>query len=76
MTFGTASTTQLNASWNVVNLVGMVVEMCVQETGQKEFDWRVKLSIPRDSPNPEVQFQEFETLWKEIRPFVPLELTN
>eukprot|EP00975_Prorocentrum_lima_P055726 11682274-Prorocentrum_lima.AAC.1 len=67
MTFGTASTTQLNASWDVVDLVAMVVEVCVQETGHEEFDWHVKLSIPQGTRNPEVQFQEFKARWKNLR---------
>eukprot|EP00975_Prorocentrum_lima_P066102 12907290-Prorocentrum_lima.AAC.1 len=53
----------------------MVAEVCVHETGQDELDWRVKLAFPRDSPNPEVQFQAFEARWHMTRPLVPLELT-
>eukprot|EP00975_Prorocentrum_lima_P034373 7227166-Prorocentrum_lima.AAC.1 len=39
MTFGAASTTQLNVTWDVVDLVGLVVEVCFQETGNPETDW-------------------------------------
>eukprot|EP00975_Prorocentrum_lima_P047103 9849527-Prorocentrum_lima.AAC.1 len=54
----------------------MVVEVCIHEPAHPESDWRVKLSIPQDTPNPEVQFQEFKTRWDELRAGVPLDLTK
>eukprot|EP00975_Prorocentrum_lima_P068705 12922136-Prorocentrum_lima.AAC.1 len=57
MTFGAASTTQLDASWDVVDLVAMVVEVCIQETGNQELEWEIKMSIPSDSPSADDQFK-------------------
>eukprot|EP00975_Prorocentrum_lima_P042744 8976755-Prorocentrum_lima.AAC.1 len=46
VTFGAASTTQLNASWDVIDLMAMIVEVCVVETGVPGQDWCLKLHIP------------------------------
>eukprot|EP00975_Prorocentrum_lima_P015671 3322752-Prorocentrum_lima.AAC.1 len=48
VTFGKASTTHLNTTWDVIDLVAMVVEVCVLETGDSGGDWRLKLHIPLD----------------------------
>eukprot|EP00975_Prorocentrum_lima_P053851 11299597-Prorocentrum_lima.AAC.1 len=42
MTFAAPSTTQMNASWDVVDLVAMVVDVCIQETGNDKSDWDIK----------------------------------
>eukprot|EP00975_Prorocentrum_lima_P039734 8348763-Prorocentrum_lima.AAC.1 len=68
MTFGAASTTQLNATWDVVDLMAMVVEVCVQETGNPGTDWDIKVYIPPDSPSPEEQFSWFKEKWESVRP--------
>eukprot|EP00975_Prorocentrum_lima_P068731 12922254-Prorocentrum_lima.AAC.1 len=74
MTFGSPSTTQLNASWDVVDLVAMVVEVFIQETGNEK-DRDIKISIPSDSLDADDQFQWFKNKWEAIRPAVPIEKT-
>eukprot|EP00975_Prorocentrum_lima_P039077 8211510-Prorocentrum_lima.AAC.1 len=48
---------RLNTTWDVVDLVGLVMEVCIQETGKPESDWEIKLSIPRTSPSHDEQFE-------------------
>eukprot|EP00975_Prorocentrum_lima_P013901 2953871-Prorocentrum_lima.AAC.1 len=68
MTFGAASTAQLNATWDVADLMAMVVEVCVQETGNLRSDWEIKVSIPTDSPSDVEQFRWRKEKWESIRP--------
>eukprot|EP00975_Prorocentrum_lima_P000940 198798-Prorocentrum_lima.AAC.1 len=54
----------------------MVVEVCIQETGNEESDLKIKRSIPSDSPDADGQYQCFKNKWEAIRPAVPIEKTT
>eukprot|EP00975_Prorocentrum_lima_P045892 9599720-Prorocentrum_lima.AAC.1 len=69
------STTQTNSTWDVVDLVGLVVEVCIQETGDPGTDWVIELSIPKTSPSHDKQFEWFKSKSELFRPGVSIERT-
>eukprot|EP00975_Prorocentrum_lima_P047990 10035211-Prorocentrum_lima.AAC.1 len=62
-------------SWNVVDLVSMVVEFCVQGTANYEEDWEIQVSVPRTLPTHEEEYTWFNDKWEEKRPTVGISRT-
>eukprot|EP00975_Prorocentrum_lima_P011674 2484226-Prorocentrum_lima.AAC.1 len=65
----------MNTTWDVIDLVAMVVEVCIMETGHSVHDWRLKLHIPMQLGGnfvPE-QVRMFTEKWEGVGPDVPVE---
>eukprot|EP00975_Prorocentrum_lima_P047894 10016130-Prorocentrum_lima.AAC.1 len=68
----------MNTTSDDIDLMAMVVEVCVMETGVSGSDWRLKLHAPMQL-TPEVveeQVHLFRDKWDVIRPDGPVEWSD
>eukprot|EP00975_Prorocentrum_lima_P004002 870889-Prorocentrum_lima.AAC.1 len=65
----------MNTVWDVIDLIHMVVDTCIMETGDDGPAWQVKLHFPQEMDRNKVtnQTQQFTDKWEKLRPDVSVE---